>query len=981
MISVIIKRDGRKVPYDVERIRKAITSAAESCNYKGDQLDLVNNVVRAVERKINGSDSQVIDVEKIQDVVETSLMEMNYPDIAKAYILYRDNRARVRESNSRINKAIYELISVDAADSDTKRENANIDGNTMCGSMLKIGGTVTKQYFFNNVLSPEYKILHEKGVLHIHDADLALFAVNCIYIPLKQLLRKGFNTGHGFLRSPATIQSAVALACIALQSNQNDMFGGQSYPSLDYDLAPYVAKSHIRNIAAILEVECDGIDAEADYYNLKRNLIAPVDKYILEHDHLLTDEGKSFVFKTIPSSLNIDTRKFNRIWNLAIKKTKRDVYQAMEAMMYNFNTLQSRSGGQTPFSSVNFGTDTSEEGRMISKNLLLNIQKGLGAGETAIFPIAVFKILKGVTDKGSKNYDLFRLACETSALRMFPNFVNVSAPMNYKYYVPGRPETEIAAMGAITSGRVRLQTLPSIEADRKDSGYINIANVEQWLLDNNLTTTKEPIKFDEHTKYYEIVDGVKISDSSNACYADVEKFMIFNGINEGIEIDYCIEVIKNNLSIISENRYLVCTVDHPFPVKSKMIGGKLRRVPAVLLDKGDELLVSREVEDELRKRNIDYDRVEVKVVRKLHTTYRGDWYDFGTSTDKFDVERIVSHNCRTRVIGNSYDPTKEQTTGRGNLFFTTLNLPYLALLAKERNPGASKEIVYQEFMKILDKTMDDAMGINRERFNYIAKRKAKNFPFLMGQHLYVGSENLGPEDTIEEVIKNGTLSIGFLGLAETLTALFGKHHGESEESQKYGLEIIGHMNDFLVNKSKEEHLNYSLFATPAEGCSGRLLRATKHRFGVVKGVTDKPYFTNSVHVPVKFEISAADKIDIEAPYHPLCPAGIIGYIELDYDATKNIDAFEALVDYMADSGMTYFSINHPVDHDPVCGYVGYFPDGVCPRCGRKEGEGVTVRRLLELSAYNPTPEYAIDRSMVENDDIVANPLDPKFTKV
>ena len=245
----------------------------------------------------------------------------------------------------------------------------------------------------------------------------------------------------------------------------------------------------------------------------------------------------------------------------------------------------------------------------------------------------------------------------------------------------------------------------------------------------------------------------------------------------------------------------------------------------------------------------------------------------------------------------------------------------------------------------------------------------------MGQHLYIGSENLGPEDEIGEVIKQGSISVGFIGLAETLTALFGKHHGESEKSQQYGLTIIGHMNDLMHKFSEEENMNYSLFATPAEGCSGRLLKACRKRFGIVPGVTDKLYLTNSVHVPVSYKISAFDKVNIEAPYHPLCEAGIIGYIELDYDATKNIDAFETLVNYMADSGMTYFSINHPVDHDPVCGYFGYIPvGGVCPRCGRKEGEGVTVRKLLSLRSYSPTPEFAIDRDMLALDDAVPNEL-------
>ena len=779
---IVIKRDGRKVEFDLSKIISATSKAVISA---GTGIGIPKKVADMVLETLQKENNAEITIEHIQDLVEISLMKLN-PDVAKCYILYRDTRSRERSKRSEINKKIAELIKIDASESDTKRENANIDGDTMCGSMLKIGGTVTKEYFFDNIIDTRFKKLHENGQIHIHDADLALFTINCLHINLKKLLAEGFSTGHGYLRSPTTIQSAATLACIALQSNQNDCFGGQAYPSIDYDLAPYVAKSFVRNVVEHLRSILSMTEPEDvyDYTGYKTDVLPVLDKYIKKNEHIMNYDGYKIIRHTLSdylkkkgSTFELTTDIFDKICKYALSKTDRDTYQAMEAMQHNFCTLQSRSGGQTPFSSINFGTDTSEEGRMVTKNILLNVKAGLGSGETAIFPISIFKILKGVTDKGSKNYDLFRLACEVSAVRAFPNFVNVSAPMNFKYYVPGRPETEIATMG-----------------------------------------------------------------------------------------------------------------------------------------------------------------------------------------------------CRTRVIGNHYDKNHQQTSGRGNLFFTTINLPYIALEALEKYPD-DEAARYHEFMKILDERIDDAMEVNRQRFEYISHRKAKNLPFLMGQHLYIGSENLGPEDEIGEVIKQGSISVGFIGLAETLTALFGKHHGESEKSQQYGLTIIGHMNDLMHKFSEEENMNYSLFATPAEGCSGRLLKACRKRFGIVPGVTDKLYLTNSVHVPVSYKISAFDKVNIEAPYHPLCEAGIIGYIELDYDATKNIDAFETLVNYMADSGMTYFSINHPVDHDPVCGYFGYIPvGGVCPRCGRKEGEGVTVRKLLSLKSYSPTPEFAIDRDMLALDDAVPNEL-------
>ena len=308
------------------------------------------------------------------------------------------------------------------------------------------------------------------------------------------------------------------------------------------------------------------------------------------------------------------------------------------------------------------------------------------------------------------------------------------------------------------------------------------------------------------------------------------------------------------------------------------------------------------------------------------------------------------------------------------MFFNTINLPYLALLAKETYPDNEKER-YDYFNTLLDEKVHELIKFSHDRFELAARRKAKNFPFLMCQHVYLGSERLLPDDEIREVIKNGSMAIGFIGLAETLVALFGKHHGESEESQKKGIEIISRMKAITDDYSKKEKMNYSIIATPAEGCSGRLLRATRKRFGTVKGVTDREYFTNSVHVPVWFKISAYDKIRLEAPYHPLCEGGIISYIELDYDATKNLEAFESLVLAMAESGMTYFSINHPVDHDPICGYTGYIPiDGKCPRCGRKSEEGVPAGKLLSLRSYNPTPEYAVHYSELEEKDKTTNSI-------
>lgn len=787
----VIKRDGTIVDYNLIKIQNAIFKAFEACDM--DSAAPSKICAEYVNTKLIHENKEYVPVEHIQDVVEDALIANGYIAVAKEYIKYREARTKARTSKLKLNNVIDDLVNIDAANSDEKRENANINADTMCGSLFKVGGAVMKDYFFNHI-SPKYAKMHFDGKIHIHDSDLAMFAVNCLMIPAGRLLRTGFSTGHGYLRTPKSIGSASTLIAIIIQSSQNDYFGGQAIPTLDYDLAPFVAKSYIRNIARYIEIKYEDVFEPIDGMTmamfskfdltayLKEKLIEPIDAYIDIHEHIMDDEGKTkiedMLLNTLPFANDPKYLNHENMFDYAYRKTERETYQAMEALIHNLCTLASRSGGQVPFSSCNFGTDISEEGRMVSKNFMNAIDAGLGAGETAIFPIAIFKILKGVTTKGCKNYDLYQQSIRVSAKRGFPNWVNVSAPMNIQYYKKGHPETEVATMG-----------------------------------------------------------------------------------------------------------------------------------------------------------------------------------------------------CRTRVIDNTYDPKHRQVTGRGNLFFTTINLPYLALEVKENNPDATTEELYAAFNKALDTRVDDCIAFSKERFKLVCRRKAKNFPFAMGQHLYIGSENLTPDDSIEQAIKEGSQSVGFCGLAECLVALFGKHHGESKESQKKGLAIVKRMHDRIADYAKKENVNYSLFATPAEGCAGRLLRACRKRFGIIKGVTDREYITNSCHVPVYYKISAYDKIKIEAPYHPLCSAGVISYIELDYDATKNTEAMEKLVDAMADSGMTYFSINHPIDHDPVCGYVGHIPlGGVCPRCGRHEGEGVPAGKLLELHTYRPTPEYAVDKDMLEDNDTTTNDI-------
>lgn len=748
MIRFIVKRDGRKVSFNGDKISNAIRKALISAHPDDKSTsqyeeDLVEKLTRRVVSDIEKQNLEEPSVENTQDIIEKVLIQEGMASEAKNFILYRQNRTNVRNYNTDLTKIYRDLTSKSTADMDLKRENANIDANAPMGLMLRFGSEGSKDYVRRYVLRPEHSIAHSRGDIHIHDLDFYMLTINCCQIGLKDLFKRGFSTGHGFLREPQSIQSAAALCCIAIQSNQNDMHGGQSIPLFEYDLAPYVAISYSKHLCKVICI-CLRND-EADVSEVKEYCKELYDKY----DTCLSDEVQSLIKAKVLEVLKkydtdeLDvTKNVDYIMSEAIKLTERETYQAMEALIHNLNSMQSRAGAQVPFSSINYGTGTQPEHRMIMKNVLLATDAGLGGGETPIFPVQIFKVKDGInTKKGDPNYDLFELACKVSAKRLFPNFSFLDAPYNAQYYKPGHPETEVALMG-----------------------------------------------------------------------------------------------------------------------------------------------------------------------------------------------------CRTRVVSNYYDKTKEIIPGRGNLSFTTINLPRLAI---EAHGSISK------FFESLDKMIYMVFDQLMDRFEIIAKKQVLNYPFLMGQGVWVDSDRLNPEDTIEDVIKNGTMSVGFIGLAECLVALIGKHHGESKEAYDLGYKIIKHMRDLTDKHTVDTGLNFSLFSTPAEGLSGRFVKIDKRLYGSIPGVTDREYYTNSFHVPVYYEISAADKIKIEGPFHALCNAGSISYIEMDGDLTKNVEAFKNVILYMKECGVGYGSINHPVDRCPVCNYVGIIGD-VCPRCGRKDGEGVSIERLRKL---------------------------------
>ncbi len=744
MITTIQKRDGRSVPFDLSKISTAIGKALEQT--REAELASMNDLERGalasslavnVARLFAGK-TESPDIEAIQDGVERVLMEAHLPETAKCYILYRAERSRIRERNTLLMRTLDDIVHADAKDSDVKRENANVDGDTAMGAMLKFGSEASKRYYLNTMIKPEHARAHELGDIHIHDLDFYSLTMTCCQIDLVGLLQRGFSTGHGFLRPPKDIRSFSALACIAIQSNQNDQHGGQSVPNFDRAMALGVRYTFAKQYKLAFASAMELLAPETEIPPAMPFPNAITDVAAVREQERETLEKTGLAAAVVEKVLAYAESN-------ALKTTEKSTYQAMEALVHNLNSMHSRAGAQTPFSSINYGTDTSPEGRMVIRNLLLATQAGLGDGETPIFPIQIFRVKKGVSfDPGDPNYDLFKLACEVSAKRLFPNFAFQDAPFNAQFHDPARPETEIAYMG-----------------------------------------------------------------------------------------------------------------------------------------------------------------------------------------------------CRTRVMANEADPANAITWSRGNLSFTSVNLPRLAIQSRGD---------LHAFFRQLDAMLLLVKEQLLERYEVQCRKRVRNFPFLMGEGIWLGSETLEADDEIRPVLKHGTLSIGFIGLAETLKALIGSHHGESEAAQELGLKIVKHMRAYCDGLCRETGLNFSLLATPAEGLSGRFVRMDRRRFGEMPEITDRPYYTNSFHIPVYHTISAFKKIDLEAPYHTHTNAGHITYVELDGKMADNIEAFERIIRHMAAAGVGYGSVNHPLDRDPACGYRGIIGD-VCPKCGRRESQGPRFERIRRITGY------------------------------
>ena len=750
---VVVKRDGKRVNFNGSKIALAIKKGFDSVytadeeTHKYIEKDIYKIYNKIIE-KIEKSEKEKIKIEEIQDLIEEQLKLNGYDDVYESFKAYRERRTQSRQlffdekKQHKFLKALENLGLKSAHEEDAKRENANIDGDTAMGTMLQYGSTVSKEFAKSYLMKRKFADAHDSGDIHIHDMDfLPMGTTTCCQIDLNKLYTDGFSTGHGFLREPNDIMSYSALAAIAIQSNQNDQHGGQSIPAFDYYMAPGVLKTFKKQFKQTVY----------DFLELTDFIkFIAINGITREIDKLTSIEFDISIFDAYCRDAENIKRMFRLSYEKALEKTNRITYQAMEAFIHNLNTMHSRAGAQVPFSSVNFGTDTSPEGRMVIKNFLLATEEGLGKGETPIFPISIFKIKEGINyNPEDKNYDLFKLACKVSAKRLFPNFSFIDAPFNLELYNPEDYNTEVAYMG-----------------------------------------------------------------------------------------------------------------------------------------------------------------------------------------------------CRTRVLGNHVDPNKAVTAGRGNLSFTSINLPRIGIKhGLVNSEKADMEGFYKELEEKLELVKDQLL----ERFEIQCNKRVYNAPFLLGQGVWLDSEKLKPGDKLRKVLKHGTLSIGFIGLAECLKALTGKHHGESEESQKLGLEIVGFMRNKMEEYSEKYNLNFTLLATPAEGLSGRFTAMDKAIYGKLKGITDKEYYTNSFHVPVYYKTSVEHKVKTEAPYHAFTNAGHISYIELDGDTTENVEAFEKVIRIMKEAGIGYGAVNHPVDRDPVCGFTGVIGD-VCPGCGRHEDD-VKFERIRRITGY------------------------------
>lgn len=805
MITNIVKRDGRRKKFSITKIQNAITAAFNESgeNYTVETIDAL---VDAVVEKLNASGAKTAKVEDVQNEIETAIMTAGFTKTAKQFILYREERNRVRDTKSAIVKTIKEITESDIKSSNILRDNANESGATPAGAYGKIASETNKMYNLLNNINRKYAEEHKNGYIHIHDLNQYNLTFNCLFAPIGKLLQTGFDSGTGFLRSPTSIQTAAALTAVILQLQSNQQFGGIADDNIDFDLAPFVDKSFRKNLRSELEryVEYTG-----------ERVVKPETTIEIELNKVSMNQPVQDLYARFPKTCVIR----------AIQKTDDDTHQAMEGLIGNLNSLQSRSGNQVPFSSLNFGLDTSNCGRMVTDNIIRSQMEGLGDGLTAIFPILIFKLMKGYTfNEGDPNYDLYNKAIKCLCRRFYPNFVGVDNSFNKAYI---RYETKDIDL---TGRQVTLKKRGSEETMELDLSVPTIFSKVEWE--------------------YEVSTG-----------------------------DYW-EVVKAENGVLS--------------------------------------------------------------VRKL----------IPNST-------VAAMGCRTRTLGNINGV--EQTTGRGNIAFHTINLPRLAI---EAHIAVADEQTRKElFFKRLDEILDDVKGSLLDRFALLANKTYENYPFTMQQGLYLTSDDKQHDvtDKVGEVLKQGSLSIGYVGLAETVLLLTGKTYGVDHEVDDFAFSIIKHIRKFVDACQKETHMNWSCFATPAEATAGRFANIDKNLFGKEKKLKDvdlyrvfgKGFYTNSHMLDYSVPTTLENKIKMEAPYHKLTNAGHIFYYKIDGDLTKNPEAVKAVIDEMYKGDLGYFTVTMDSDDCLECGYHGII-NNECPKCGNKnEDKIVRVRRITGYLTGSP----------------------------
>lgn len=956
MITNIVKRDGRRKKFSITKIQNAITAAFNESgeNYTVETIDAL---VDAVVEKLNASGAKTAKVEDVQNEIETAIMTAGFTKTAKQFILYREERNRVRDTKSAIVKTIKEITESDIKSSNILRDNANESGATPAGAYGKIASETNKMYNLLNNINRKYAEEHKNGYIHIHDLNQYNLTFNCLFAPIGKLLQTGFDSGTGFLRSPTSIQTAAALTAVILQLQSNQQFGGIADDNIDFDLAPFVDKSFRKNLRSELEryVEYTG-----------ERVVKPETTIEIELNTVSMNQPVQDLYARFPKTCVIR----------AIQKTDDDTHQAMEGLIGNLNSLQSRSGNQVPFSSLNFGLDTSNCGRMVTDNIIRSQMEGLGDGLTAIFPILIFKLMKGYTfNEGDPNYDLYNKAIKCLCRRFYPNFVGVDNSFNKTYI---RYETKDIDL---TGRQVTLKKRGSEETMKLDLSVPTIFSKVEWeyevstgdywevvkaengvlsvrkLIPNSTVAAMGCADGEETVKIGTKTQEIKFKDMWDRFSQEYE-VQRYSEISEFIDLEpYDVEIFDNALQDYVKCKKLIKNHQVTNWTEVSFSNGKVLRLTddhPLYLERGRTYVRDVEEGDKIRYLDTIVEVTEVRYVERV-----ADSYDVETVSDRFELSGFNSGNCRTRVLGNINGV--EQTTGRGNIAFHTINLPRLAI---EAHIAVADEQTRKElFFKRLDEILDDVKGSLLDRFALLANKTYENYPFTMQQGLYLTSDDKQHDvtDKVGEVLKQGSLSIGYVGLAETVLLLTGKTYGVDHEVDDFAFSIIKHIRKFVDACQKETHMNWSCFATPAEATAGRFANIDKNLFGKEKKLKDvdlyrvfgKGFYTNSHMLDYSVPTTLENKIKMEAPYHKLTNAGHIFYYKIDGDLTKNPEAVKAVIDEMYKGDLGYFTVTMDSDDCLECGYHGII-NNECPKCGNKnEDKIVRVRRITGYLTGSP----------------------------